>query len=279
MSFPHFIARRILSDKDRQDRLSRPIVAIAVLGILIGMAVMILTIGISTGFQREVRAKVTGAGAHIEIVPLSQNDAKDSQRVPIDQPFYPSLDTVAGVHHIQVFALKPGIVETANDIQGVVVKGVGKDHDWTFLKSMMVAGDILHVGDTTYPTAVISQWLARRLRQGVGDTVTIYLIRGREDIRPRKFMVKGIYETGLEKIDHQLLYVDIAHLQRFSQWGLRAEIRVETAALNKGSAVLEGLAYGGQGDRSLRMAGNATVRSRAVHDLFAGGYDLHAGGA
>jgi lipoprotein-releasing system permease protein len=255
MSFPHFIARRILSDKDRQDRLSRPIVAIAVLGILIGMAVMILTIGISTGFQREVRAKVTGAGAHIEIVPLAQYDAKDSQRVPIDQPFYPSLDTVQGVRHIQVFTLKPGIVETANDIQGVVVKGVGKDHDWTFLQRMMVAGDVLQVGDTTYPTAVISQWLARRLRQNVGDTVTIYLIRGREDMRPRRFKVKGIYETGLEKIDHQLVYVDIAHLQRFSQWGLRAEIRVSTEALNKGSAVLEGLAYGGQGDHHFEWPG------------------------
>ena len=87
MGFPHFIARRILSDKDRQDRLSRPIVVIAVLGVIIGMAVMILTVGISTGFQREVRAKVTGAGSHIEIVPITSADTKDSERMRIDQPF------------------------------------------------------------------------------------------------------------------------------------------------------------------------------------------------
>ena len=155
MGFPHFIARRILSDKDRQDRLSRPIVVIAVLGVIIGMAVMILTVGISTGFQREVRAKVTGAGSHIEIVPITSADTKDSERMRIDQPFYPWLDTVPGIRNISVFALKPGIVETEDEIQGVVVKGVGADHDWSFLRSHLVAGDVLSVPDTSgYATKI-----------------------------------------------------------------------------------------------------------------------------
>ncbi|HRF79359.1 MAG TPA: ABC transporter permease, partial [Flavobacteriales bacterium] len=124
----HFIARRILVDKDRADRLSRPIVGIAVLGIVIGMAVMIITVGITTGFQREVRAKVTGAGGHLQITSISQTDSKETPRVAIDQPFYPSLENIPGVNHIQVFATRPGIIETENDIQGVVLKGVGKDH-------------------------------------------------------------------------------------------------------------------------------------------------------
>ena len=255
MGFPHFIARRILSDKDRQDRLSRPIVLIAVLGIVIGMAVMILTVGISTGFQREVRAKVTGAGSHIEIVPVASGDTRDSERMRIQQPFYPWLDTVTGVRHISVFALKPGIVETDDEIQGVVVKGVGEDHDWSFLRSHMVTGDVLTIPDTTgYATTVISSWLARRLRQGVGDTVTIYLIRGREEIRPRRFKVKGIYETGIEKIDHQVVFVDIMHLQRFAQWGLQAEISV--GPVEEGRSVeLEGKAFGGDRAYSFEWPG------------------------
>lgn len=246
MGFPHFIARRILSDKDRQDRLSRPIVVIAVLGVIIGMAVMILTVGISTGFQREVRAKVTGAGSHIEIVPLAHADTRESERMRIDQPFYPWLDTVTGVRHISVFALKPGIVETDDEIQGVVVKGVGADHDWSFLGEHMIDGEVLSIPDTAgYATTVISSWLARRLRQGVGDTVTIYLIRGREEIRPRRFKVKGVYETGIEKIDHQVVFVDIAHIQRFAQWGLQAEISV--GPVENGRFVeLEGRAFGGE---------------------------------
>lgn len=256
MGFAHFIARRILGLRGTAGghRLSRPIVLIAVLGILIGMAVMILTVGISTGFQREVRAKVSGAGAHIEIVPVAQNDPRDSERMPIDQPFYPWLDTLPGVRHIQVFALKPGIVETENEIQGVVVKGVGQDHDWSFLKAHLTAGSVPQFPDSGYATTMISNWLARRLRQQVGDTVTIYLVRGAEDIRPRKFRIVGLYETGLEKIDHQVVLVDITHLQRFSLWGQQAEITV--GEVEDGRYVtLEGRAYGGDRDHTFSWPG------------------------
>lgn len=255
MGFAHFIARRILNDKDRQDRLSRPIVLIAILGIVIGMAVMILTVGISTGFQGEVRAKVTGAGADIEIIPLTQTDQKESSKVKISQPFYPSLDTVQGIAHIQIFALKPGIVETDKEIQGVVVKGVGADHDWTFLRRHLVAGTLLSIGDSVRPEVLISHWMAKRLRLGIGDELTVYLIKGREDIRPRKYRVTGIYETGLEKVDHQLVYVDIAHIQRFAQWGLQAEIAVSDSIL-KGIRI-EGLAFGGDRDYSFDWPGTA----------------------
>ena len=256
MGFAHFIARRILGDKDRQDRLSRPIVLIAVLGIVIGMAVMILTIGISTGFQGEVRAKVTGAGAHIEIVPLAQGDANASARVRIAQPFYPWLDTVPGVAHIQVFALQPGIVETDDDIQGVVVKGAGADHDWTFLRRHLIAGRVLAIGDSVRPEILISNWMAKRMRRGLGEELTVYLIKGREDIRPRKYRIVGIYETGLEKVDHQVVHVDIAHIQRFAQWGLQAEIAVSEDEAGGGIRI-EGLAFGGDGRFSYDWPGTS----------------------
>ncbi len=244
MGFAHFIARRILSDRDRQDRLSRPIVLIAILGIVIGMAVMLLTVGISTGFQGEVRAKVTGVGAHIEILPLTQSDPKESSRVNIHQSFYPYMDTVPGIAHIQVFALKPGIVETDKEIQGVVVKGVGADHDWSFMRAHLLKGSVLNIGDSVLNEVLISNWMAMRLRLDVGDQLVVYFIKGREDIRPRKFRVTGIYETGLEKIDHQVVYVDIAHIQRFAQWGLQAELSVSDIDQTDGVHI-EGLAFGG----------------------------------
>ncbi len=266
VGFPHFIARRIIggTDPDRSG-LSRPIVFIAVLGIVIGMAVMILTVGISTGFQREVRAKVTGAGSHIEIVPLTQTDAKDSPRVLIAQPFYPSLDTVPGIAHISVFAVKPGIVETENEIQGVVVKGVGHDHDWTFIRSHLLSGDVLARSDSGFPETLISNWLAKRLRQGIGDTVTIYLVKGHDDIRPRKFRVKGIYETGLEKIDHQIVFIDIAHIQRFAQWGVQAEINVLDSASTNG-ILIKGEAFGGDHSFAYEWPGTS-LKGQGPHTI------------
>lgn len=230
------------------------------------MAVMILTIGISTGFQNEVRAKVTGAGAHIEIVPLAQGDANASARVRIAQPFYPWLDTVPGVAHIQVFALQPGIVETDDDIQGVVVKGAGADHDWTFLQRHLVAGRVLAIGDSVRPEILISNWMAKRMRRGLGEELTVYLIKGREDIRPRKYRIVGIYETGLEKVDHQVVHVDIAHIQRFAQWGLQAEIAVRED--EAGGILIEGLAFGGDGRFSYDWPGTS-LRGKGPHPVCA----------
>ncbi|MCC6939705.1 MAG: ABC transporter permease [Flavobacteriales bacterium] len=209
------------------------------------MAVMIITVGITQGFQREVRAKVTGAGAHLQITAIGQTDPKETIRIPIDQSFYPSLDTVPGVAHIQVYATRPGIIETENDIEGVVLKGIGADYDTDFLRKHLEAGDLPAIGDTARPIdLLLSSYHADRLHIGVDDTITTYLVRGRDEIRPRKFRVCGMYKTGLEQIDHNLVYVDIDHLQRFAQWGLKAEISV--GAVENGRYVeLQGFAFGG----------------------------------
>jgi lipoprotein-releasing system permease protein len=244
VNFAHFIARRILFDKDRRDRLSRPIVGIAVGGIVVGMAVMILTLGITQGFQREVRAKVTGAGGHLQIGALVQTDPKETPRVVMDQPFYPWLDTVPGITHIQVHATKPGIIETDRDIEGVIVKGVGQDHDWSFLQQHLKEGELPAIGDTTRPIdMLLSKWMAARLAIGVDDTITVYLVKDRDEVRPRKFRVTGLYETGLEQLDHQLVYTDIAHIQRFAQWGLKAELFVGDSAVRWKK--VEAMAFGG----------------------------------
>ncbi|MBK7555898.1 MAG: ABC transporter permease [Flavobacteriales bacterium] len=232
VGFAHFIAQRILSAKDRHDRLSRPIVWIAVLGIVIGMAVMIITVAISTGFQDEVRNKLIGAGGHLQITSMQQTDAKETPRISVNQAFYPHLDTLPGVRHIQVYATKPGIIETEEEIQGVMVKGVDADHDWTFLQQHLVAGSVPAITAEKSDSSghnnemLLSQWMTERLGIGVGDTITVYLVKGREDIRPRKFNVCGIYRTGLEQLDQQVVFIDIGHLQRFSGWGLQAEISV-----------------------------------------------------
>jgi lipoprotein-releasing system permease protein len=259
VSATHFIARRILFDKERSDRLSRPIVGIAVIGIVVGMAVMILTLGVTRGFQREVRAKVTGAGGHIQIGALMQTDPKETPRVPIRQDFYPALDTVPGVKHIQIHATKPGIIETDIAIEGVVVKGVGRDHDWSFLRRHLKDGELPAIGDTTRPIdMLISNWMGHRLHIGTGDTITVYLVKNRDEVRPRRFRVSGSYETGLEQLDHQVVFTDIAHLQRFSQWGLKAELLISDTLIGRARHIrAEGLAFGGDRNHRYEWPGTA----------------------
>ena len=225
---------------------------------------MIVTVAITTGFQNEVRAKVTGAGAHLQITSIRQTDPKETPRIPIERAFYPWLDTLPQVAHIQIYATKPAMIETSGEIQGVIVKGVGSDHDWSFLQEHLVEGRLPSIGDTANPIDILlSRYLGRRLDIEVNDTITVYLIRGREDIRPRRYRVSGLYETGLEQLDHQLVYLDIDHLQRFSLWGVNAEIMVHDPVRSDG-IVIEGLGFGG--DRIFRYDWPGTsLRGKGPH--------------
>ena len=267
VGFANFIAQRIVRGTDtRSAGFSKPIVFIAMIGIVVGMAVMVLTVGITQGFQREVRAKVTGAGAHLQISAIGQTDPKETVRIPIAQSFYPWLDTVPGIAHIQVYATRPGIIETATDIEGVVLKGIGSDYDTEFLRAHLEAGELPAIGDSTRPIdLLLSSYHADRLRIGVNDTITTYLVRGREDIRPRKFRVCGLYKTGLEQMDHNLVFVDIDHLQRFAQWGLKAELLVRDTLIGRANfMVVEALAFGGDRIYTYEWPGT-TLQGKGPH--------------
>lgn len=259
MGLASFIARRILADPERQDRLSRPIVLIAMVGIVLGMAVMVLTVGITRGFQREIRAKVVGVGGHLQLTTIAQNDPKETPRMVFDPAQAKALRALPGVAHVQTYATKPGIVETDGDIEGVVVRGLGGDLDPTYLMRHLVEGRLPVLGAAERPNEVlISAYLADRMRIAVGDTITIYLVKDRDDIRPRKFTVTGTYRTGLEQVDHQLVVVDIGHLQRFAQWGLTAEILVSDTTIGRADLFrVEGLAFGG--DRDLMYEWPGTI--------------------
>jgi lipoprotein-releasing system permease protein len=132
-----YIAKRIFSAKENKDNLSHHIVNIALFGIVLGLIVLILSVAIVTGYKSEVGRKVIGFGSHLQIVNLDTNESYETSPVSQNQPFMEELKTIKGIRHIQVFATKPGIIRTEDEIQGVVLKGIGPDFDWSFFKQNM----------------------------------------------------------------------------------------------------------------------------------------------
>ena len=244
--------------------MSRPIVAIATAGITIGIAVMIVSLAVVTGFQQEIQKKMIGFGAHVQINSISLSNNRETSRVPVDQEFYPFLDTVPGIRHIQIYATKAGVIETKDNIQGVMLKGVGPDMDTGFFKKHLVKGRLLELNDTTGTREVLlSKYLADRLQLEVEDELTVYLFKGREDIRPRKFTLVGIYETGLEQFDKEFAITDIHHIRRINNWGLDAEIYLDTTCV-EGGVKLTGLAFGGDGTFDYEWKG-INARGKGPH--------------
>ncbi|MCX6251520.1 MAG: FtsX-like permease family protein [Bacteroidetes bacterium] len=216
MTTEFFIARRILSGN--KANFSRPIVRIAVVSIALGLSVMFLSIAILTGFQKQIREKVIGFGAHIQISHFDENASYEPRPVSINQKFYPDLEKVKGIKHIQVFATKAGIIKTNDQIQGVLLKGVGSDYDWSFFKPRIVEGACFQVTDTGRTNEVLlSRKLASLLKFKVNDVLRVYFISGNNTLG-RKFHISGIYETGLEEFDKLYVFCDIHHIQKLNNW-------------------------------------------------------------
>ena len=105
-----FIAKRIILGKKHQSSLTKSIANIAIIGISIGVAVMILTFAVTTGFQKEVKNKISAFSSDIVISSDQGDFSYESTPISNKQKFYPNLNTDPEFKHIQAFATKPGII-------------------------------------------------------------------------------------------------------------------------------------------------------------------------
>jgi len=182
-----------------------------------GLAVMIVAVAIVKGFQNEIRNKVIGFGSHIQITKFDANTSFESKPIDKNQAFYYELKQSQYIRHIQVYATKPGIIKTDFDIEGVVLKGIGKDFDWLFFKNKIVEGSSFNVSDSVKSDqVVISKYTASRLKLKTGDNLYMYFIQ--DPPRSRKFVISGIYDTGFEDLDKLYVLCDIAHIQKLNDW-------------------------------------------------------------
>jgi len=216
MNTEQFIARRII--KGGTGNFSAPVVRISVISVALGLAVMIVAVAITTGFQLQVREKIIGFGSHIQVAKFDSNNSFEFEPVTKNQPFYLAKEKTKGIKHIQVFAYKSGIIKTSDQIQGVVLKGIGDDFDWSFFKDKLIEGRTFSTRDTAAnDSVIISQSLAEMLKIKTGDPLRMYFIIDNKT-RGRRFTVSGIYNTGLTEFDRKFIFGDIRHIQKLNGW-------------------------------------------------------------
>ena len=229
MNFHNFISNKLFSDKRAKKSISRPIVKIAIGGIALGIAVMILALAVVTGFQNEIRNKVIGFGSHITIAKLDNNVSYEPQPIPKLQGFLMDLKADPKIKHLQVFATKSGIMKTNTDNEGLVLKGIDEDYDWTFLEKNLIAGKKISFNDSlSSKDILISKTISNKLNIKLGEKLLVYFITKKKNAdssdfiefeqRVRDFTISGIYETGFEDLDAQTAFVDIKQLQKLNYW-------------------------------------------------------------
>jgi lipoprotein-releasing system permease protein len=240
MKIEFFLARRIALGG--QHSFSRIIIRIAAVAVAISVAVMIISTALITGFKKEISSKIFGFWGHIHVTQTGfGNSLLDTPPLEFSPSLFQSIDTIGrlryfeeiptqngyqeregitrgGVAHLQVYALKAGIIQAKEDIEGIILKGIGSDFNWKFLNSYIKEGSVIDFPDSVASTDIlISQQTANRLKLELNQSLIVHFIQQGEQLR-RRFTVKGIYKTGLEEYDRQFALVDIRQIQQLLGW-------------------------------------------------------------
>lgn len=217
MNAPLFIAKRITGSDNGTAKISTPIVNIAIIGIALGLAIMILSIAIVTGFKNEVRNRVTGFGAHIQITNFDSNKSFETEPINKNQVSLSLLNQVDGIKHAQVYITKAGIIKTKDNIQAIVLKGIDQDFDWSFFNENLIKGESFVLNDTSKSNKIlISEHIANLLGLDIDSKLTVYFVQDPPRMRP--FIVSGIYKTSIEEFDKSFAIIDLRHLQKLNGW-------------------------------------------------------------
>ncbi len=218
MSIELFIAKRIFrGDKQNDKRVSSPAIRVAITGIALGLAVMLVAVCIIVGFKNEVRAKVVGFGSHIQVTAFDSNNSYEQTPIAFSDTLANLLASNDAIHQVQEYITKPGIIKTDDDFMGVVLKGVSQRYDWEFFHKNMLEGAVIHVDDTTSGNrAILSRVIADKLHLKLGDSFTCYFVQ--DPVRARRFIISGIYETNFEEYDKLYVITEKEVLASLNGW-------------------------------------------------------------
>jgi lipoprotein-releasing system permease protein len=214
LSFASFIAGRITFKSKRT--FSKLIVRIAIIGIMLGLGVMILSLAVVRGFKREIREKVRGFDGDMKVLKYDLNTSFENSPFARDTILEKKIRKTSSVEYMVPYATKPGIIKASGDIEGVILKGVDRTYNWAFIKSCLVAGSVINFADSTQSKQqlMISQTTANRLRLRVGDPILMYFVQ--EPLRKRKFEIKGIFDTSIQEVDKTYVIGDLSVIQRLN---------------------------------------------------------------
>lgn len=233
MNFSNYIAKQIISNSKTSKSISSPIVKIGITGIALGVAVMIITMAVVTGFQQQITNKITAFSAHAQINDYDQTQTLEPNPISLDDNTLKQLKATSNVKHIQVFATKNGILKTKTENEGIVLKGISDDYDWTFLKQYVTEGNTLNINkDSVSKDIFISQTLANKLNLKLNQKLLVYFITKKKLVdttfngqnyvdyepRVRDFYIKGIFNTGFSDFDKNLVFVDLKQIQKLNYW-------------------------------------------------------------
>jgi lipoprotein-releasing system permease protein len=220
LNFEKFVAKRLHTESNLQHSISKPILKMAVAAVSLSITVMILAIATGKGLQEKISAKVTGFTSDIQVTVLDLNQSLELSPISPDSTLILSLYEIEGIEHIQTQITKNALIKTNTEFEGIVIKGVDNNFDWSFINTHLTQGRFPEYNSYEKSNEIlISKKLSQKLSLEINDQALFYF-QGKQKSQPliRKFSIIGIYETGIEIFDDLYIFADLKHLQKINRW-------------------------------------------------------------
>ncbi len=214
--FETYIALRYLTAKHK-NRFINIVTLFSIGGILVGVGAILVVISIMNGMESEIRGRIIGTTAHITLYSFKREGITDWQAM------LKKLQDFSDVEGASPFIYAKGAIAGPKSSDGVMIRGIDAklEGNTSVIPNEIYWGDFkLEDSDTSLPTIVLGRYLAGEINAQPGDTVALFILRQKSNSlsagRPvvKKFLVTGIFESGMYDFDAALCYIPLSRAQR-----------------------------------------------------------------
>ena len=210
MRFESFIAKRYLMSQSK-GVFSLITTLIGVLGVAVGVAALITTLAVMTGFQNDIKKHVIGAQAHIMV--LGKMPEGRYQKVQEQIEKLPQVIATAPTIYGQA------ILSYAQSSNGVLLRGLDPKQEakTNTLVSSLTEGSFEAAEGATLPSLVLGTELAENMGLDIDDEVVLVSPQGLAGGLPKmkRFKVTGLLKTGYYDFDNTIVYTDLQNASDF----------------------------------------------------------------
>jgi len=224
------ISFRYLRSKHRQHRVSFNTV-ISIIGVTLGVAALIATLGIMTGFKEDIQKRILGTKSHVVVVDRTGGSLVDYEQV---------LDKVTSIPHViaaSPFIYRQILLTSESGVQGVLLNGIdpSREGQVTDVGKNLVVGSLDDLispppaedsssADQTLPGIIVGKELSRILHVTVGDRLNVVSPVSSTRIigatpKIRGFQLVGVFDSGMYEYDTSIAYIALGKAQEFFDIG------------------------------------------------------------
>ena len=214
MNFEWYLAKRYFKGKRKGSRFLSFIKVMAITGVAVGSAGLLIALSVVHGFKSVIDNKVLGFAPHVTVTSFGDRPIERADTLLKELDTYPEISEAQAVVNGQT------MIQGVDAVTGTLLKGVDEKGDVTNIRDYITRGAYdLSTDSAGRPGIVIGSKLAQTLNVDINATLTTYTVDGLpsplSSPEIEQFRLSGIYETGIGQFDDILALSARPDVQKF----------------------------------------------------------------